>query len=252
MYQQPPPEDTRLDFKREQLCLEKIKSRQIDGMIINPINPEVFKTHLEPLNKSGIPVVVLGGPPEDSSISSVRVDLDNSVNDAFKHLTELGHRKLGFILHELAPHEKAAPRIARFNEALSQYNLISPKEFLLECRPTMSASYKAFHALLEKYPKEKLPSAFVCMNDLLAIGAMRATKEVGLAIPKDISFVGVDDIPLAKFLTVSLTTISQPIQQMAINVVSAVLDKTPEPSKATLSGQLIIRESTGPAPCPSR
>ncbi len=243
-------EDTRLDFKREQLILERIRNRQIDGMIINPINPEIFKSHLEPLNTSGTPVVVLGGPPEGSSLSSVLVDLDSSVNDAFKHLTELGHRNIGFIIHELAPQEKAAPRIARFNEALNQYNLTCPKKFTVLCKPTMNASRAAFCTLLNNHRKEDLPTAFVCMNDLLAIGAMRAAKEAGLTIPGDLSFIGFDNIPLAEFLFSSLTTVSQPIAEMARSAVEAVLDKNAATKKTNtvLSGQLIIRESTGPAP----
>lgn len=243
-------EDTRLNFKCEQTCLDKITNRQIDGVIIAPINPSIFKTHLEPLNDSGIPVIVLGVLPENSPLNSIMVDLDNGVNAAFKHLAALGHQKIGFVLHRLAPLEKAVPRIARFKEALEQFNLTSPKEFLIQCEPTMKSSFEAFKMLLKNHPKEDLPSAFVCLNDLLAIGAMRAATEIGMGIPTDISFIGVDNIPLAEFLPVSLTTISQPIHQLALNAADAVLDKETLSSggiKTVLNGTLILRESTGPA-----
>lgn len=242
-------EDTRLDFKREQLCLNKITNRQIDGVIINPINPEIFKTHLETLAAAGTPVVVLGEPPKGSPLSFIQVDLNESVNAAFEHLASLGHKKIGFILHELASHQKAAPRIAQFKQALKKYKLESPEPFLVQCKPTLTDSHTAFKTLLKSRPRKEFPTAFVCMNDLLAIGAMRATTEAGLKIPADISFVGVDNIPIAEFLPVSLTTISQSLRQMAINAVAKVLDKTSVAggSKTILSGQLIIRESTGPA-----
>lgn len=240
-------EDTRLDFKRERLCLERIKGRQVDGIIINPINPAIFKTHLEPLAKSGTPVVVLGGPPENSSLCSVQVDLNSSINDAFRHLAELGHKKIGFILHKLAPQETAAPRTARFREAMNEHNLESPKEFLIQCEPTMEAAFEVFADLIASHPKKNLPTAFVCMNDLLAMGAMRAARDAKLAIPDDIAFVGVDDIPAARMLPISLTTISQPVHEMAVHVIEAVLEEKSARKKTILNGQLIVRESTGTA-----
>ncbi|MCF7817532.1 MAG: LacI family transcriptional regulator [Kiritimatiellales bacterium] len=243
-------EDTRLDFHREMICLDKIANRQIDGLIINPINPDIFKTHLEPMAKSGMPVVVLGEPPKASSLNCIQINLNDGVNATFQHLAKMGHKKIGFILHEKASHQKATPRIARFKQALKKYNLESPEAFLIQCAPTLSGARDAFKALLEVHPKASLPTAFVCLNDLLAIGAMRAASEAGFNVPSDISFVGVDNIPVAEFMPVALTTIAQPIRQMAINAVAAVLDAdaSASGSKTMLSGQLIIRESTGPAP----
>ncbi len=242
-------EDTRLDFRREQECLGKITNRQIDGVIINPVNPDIFKSHLEPLNNSGTPVIVLGDSPKNSRLGSIQVNMDESVDEAFLHLAAFGHKQIGLILHELAPHEKATPRIARFKNALKQYNMKSPQEFLIQCKPTMADARHAFADLLCRYSKETLPTAFVCLNDLLAIGAMRAATESNLKIPGDISFIGVDNIPLAEFLPVSLTTISQPLQQLAAEAVQAVLnpEAAQRPAKKVLSSALIIRESTGPA-----
>jgi LacI family transcriptional regulator len=240
-------EDTRLDFRREQECLSKITNRQIDGIIINPINPDIFKSHLEPLNKAGTPVIVLGGPPENSGLGSIQVNMDESVNEAFSHLADLGHRNIGFVFHDLAPHEKATPRVARFKKALKQYDLKSSSDFIVQCKPTLADARNAFAAMLKQHPKSVLPTAFVCLNDLLAIGAMRAAAESSLKIPHDISFIGVDNIPLAEFLPVSLTTIAQPIHEMAVHAVNAVLEIAKTPSKTILSSTLIIRESTGPA-----
>ena len=240
-------EDTHLDFKRERMCLDKIINRQIDGIIINPINPDIFKAQLEPLAKSGTAITVLGRTPEDSPLNSVQVDLHESVNLAFQYLAEQGHRKIGFVLHELAPQETATPRIARFKEALTRYQLDSPPEFQIQCKPTMAAARNAFKTMLKEHSKESLPTAFICLNDLLAIGSIRAATESGLNIPDDISIIGVDNIPVAEFLTTSLTTISQPIRQMAVHAVESVLSNASTNTKKVLHGELIIRESTGPA-----
>jgi len=241
-------EDTHLDFLSEKLCLNKIINRQIDGIIINPINPDIFKAQLEPLARSGTAITVLGEIPKGSQLNSVRVDLQKSVDLTIRYLAEQGHKKIGFILHEVASHQKPTPRIARFKETLTRYRLESPTEFLVQCKPTMEAARNAFKALLNKHPKESLPTAFVCLNDLLAIGTIRAASESGLNIPGDISIVGVDNIPVAEFLTVSLTTISQPIRQMAIHAVESVLNEASTIVETVLHGELIIRESTGQAP----
>jgi DNA-binding LacI/PurR family transcriptional regulator len=238
-------EDTRLNFKREQFCLDRIKNRQIDGLIINPINPDIFQSHLTPLQKSGTSIVVLGGPPAGTSFSSVQVDLNESIGNTFKYLAEQGHQRVGFVIHELAPHETETPRIARFKEALASYRLTSGQQWMVQCKPTMNAAYDAFKTFLKNCPPEKRPTALVCLNDLLAVGVIRAATEVGLKIPGDLSIVGVDNIPLAKFLPVSLTTISQPVREMAKSAVEAVLKKTSKPARITLKGELIIRESTG-------
>lgn len=243
-------EDTRLNFEHEQVCLDKITNRQIDGMIINPINSDVIKSHLTPLNKSGTPVVVLGESPKTSSLNSIQVDLTESIRKTIQHLVDLGHRNIGFILHSMAAHQKDVPRIAGFRNALRRHHLKLPEQFVLQCKPTIADSYRTFKTMLEAKP-ENLPTAFICLNDLLAIGTMRAASEAELQIPGDLSIVGVDDIPLAEFLPVSLTTISQPIREMAQNAVEAVLKKDSKPARITLSGELMIRESTGPVRKPA-
>jgi LacI family transcriptional regulator len=90
------------------------------------------------------------------------------------------------------------------------------------------------------------------LNDLSAIGAMRAGIEAGLRVPADFSVVGVDDIPLARFLPVSLATIAQPLNEMARQPAAMLIariegDRFAAAREATFSTGFVARESIGPA-----
>jgi LacI family transcriptional regulator len=94
-------------------------------------------------------------------------------------------------------------------------------------------------------------TALFAYNDLSAIGAMRAFQESGLRVPQDISVVGFDDIPVAVYYYPSLTTLRQPLVAMgelaARTLVERIEGKEASPSEIAVEGELIVRESTGPA-----
>ena len=98
-------------------------------------------------------------------------------------------------------------------------------------------------------PAHVRPTALLCANDLMAIGALSYCRRAGLRVPEDVSVVGFDDLPFASLLTPALTTVRQPAREMGIQAVKLLLgmvdgtDPTPPPpSPVTLK----IRESTGP------
>ena len=97
------------------------------------------------------------------------------------------------------------------------------------------------------------PTAILAMSDAMAIGAMRAARELGLRIPDDLSVVGFDDIDLAAHVDPPLTTVHQPIRQKGADAVRLLLDEVEQreanrPEHLRLETRLIVRGSTGPAP----
>jgi LacI family transcriptional regulator len=95
-------------------------------------------------------------------------------------------------------------------------------------------------------------TAIFCFNDIAAVGAIRALKDAGLAVPGDISVVGFDDIQSAAYSTPSLTTVRQPLLEMGKRGAQILLEriannKTEQPSEIVMAPELVIRESTGPA-----
>jgi LacI family transcriptional regulator len=109
--------------------------------------------------------------------------------------------------------------------------------------------YKPMQGLLEK---TRDFTAIFCFNDIAAIGAIRALKDVGLTVPGDVSVVGFDDIQSAAYSTPSLTTVRQPLTEMGQRGAQVLLDRiahreNDHPSEIVMAPELVIRESTGPA-----
>ena len=98
-----------------------------------------------------------------------------------------------------------------------------------------------------------MPTAVIGLNDLCGLGALRGAHDAGLQVPRDLSVIGVDDIALCKLLNPSLTSIAQPIHEIGQYAVDMLFDriegKTKDgPREKVLSSNLVLRESTGPAP----
>jgi LacI family transcriptional regulator len=96
-------------------------------------------------------------------------------------------------------------------------------------------------------------TAIFCFNDIAAIGAIRALSDAGLSVPKDVSVVGFDDIQSAAYSTPSLTTVRQPLTEMGKRGAQILLERIANresafPSEIVMAPELVVRESTGPAP----
>jgi len=96
-------------------------------------------------------------------------------------------------------------------------------------------------------------SAIFCFNDIAAIGAIRALKDVGLSVPGDVSVVGFDDIQSAAYSTPSLTTVRQPLFEMGQRGAQILLERITNkekefPAEIVVAPELVVRESTGPVP----
>jgi len=123
------------------------------------------------------------------------------------------------------------------------------EDLIINCGPTIEDGYQAAVQLLQ-LPEP--PTAIIAINDLLAIGALRAAADLGLHIPADLSLVSYDDIPEAKYLIPRLTTVSKDAARLGREAVRLVLERIQDPSRPRqridVPAQFIIRESTGPAP----
>ena len=120
---------------------------------------------------------------------------------------------------------------------------------IVQCGPTIGDSYQATRKLL-KLPAP--PTALLVINDLLAIGALRAIKDLDLSVPEDVSLFGYDNIPMADYLVPRLSTASKDGERMGREatrlLVSRLQNPDQPPQEIRLPARLILRESTGPAP----
>lgn len=199
---------------------------------------------------------------DNTLIPSVNVDDVAGVNLALEHLFALGHRHIGFLGNRLAWDMER--RLRAFLAMMAQRGLDVPPEAIVLAPHTAADGYAATHRLLATGTPV---TALLCIADSLALGALSALDEVGLAVPQDVSVVGFDDIPLAAYAKPSLTTVRQPVAALARTAALLLLDAiegvtpaaTPDPSHGNgvavppivardslLAPELVVRRSTAP------
>ncbi|AJD92452.1 hypothetical protein JMA_31350 [Jeotgalibacillus malaysiensis] len=168
---------------------------------------------------------------------------EESSFQAAHHLISLGHEKIGIITGELE-NRAAVERLDGYRRAL--------KESGLKEGPVFEGSFveqSGYEAISDWIKKDVLPTAVVCSNDLIAIGALKALGERGISVPEDISLIGFDNIRLTEYTNPSLTTMQLPRVEMAEYLVEQLIHRvefgSPAPTQAFTAG-LIERDSCAP------
>lgn len=244
-------ETWRNDLAREKDILDKLENRNVDGVAAFLSDPENFRDFLTAQAAVGTPYVVLSTTGEPAlPVDAVLADFEGGLRAAVEALVAAGHRRFGFIC-ALAKGQFAGNRPEIFRRLLGENGVPEANIAIVECSHTIASAFEAAGQLLAK-PEADRPTALIALNDLSAIGTMRAAASRGLQIPRDVSVIGVDDIPLASFLPVTLSTIAQPIQDMAVRAVDLLIERIEnkqaarEPVQAVFPTTFIPRESLGP------
>lgn len=216
------------------------------AVLIVPPEPE---REVEALRARDFPFVVVDPrtalPHDIASVSAANLTAARSVTG---HLVGLGHRRIGVIG---GPGDWLASRsrLAGHTSALAEAGVLPAPELLRSIEPTADWGYGAACELLD-LPER--PTALVAFNDKAAVGALRAAYERGLRVPRDVSITGFDDIDLSRSTVPRLTTVRQPLEEMgrmAVSLLMRLLDRhTVDTLHVELATQLVLRESTGPAP----
>jgi DNA-binding LacI/PurR family transcriptional regulator len=178
-----------------------------------------------------------------------------------EHLTGLGHRRVAAIVPSLVPdrrHGLATPerlrdaaydvdrqRLAGLREALEEVGVSWEDLAIYECDNREEGGLEAGEHLLRRDPR---PTALFATTDVLALGALRAARELGLSVPGDVSITGFDDIPEAARAEPPLTTVRQPLVEKGIAAGRLLLGlmEGGETREETLPVELVTRGSTGP------
>jgi LacI family transcriptional regulator len=222
--------------------LESTLADAPDGIILlgTELDPELH--HI--LNNSSIPIVVLDNSMRYENIDSVVMANGTIMATAVKYLYKLGHRKIGYLKTNVEI-SNLKERYAGYLDALEELEVTPPKPVYLT--PTMNGAYSDMKELLASglYKPE---GAVLADNDSIAIGAMRALQEAGFQIPRDISIIGVDDIPFSSIAMPALTTVRVSRSTMGYLAVDVMRKRIQHPEwpamHVQLTGQLIERDST--------
>ena len=202
----------------------------------------------EQLKDRGIPFVVFDPTTElPSDVPFVGATNWTGGQAATRHLAELGHRRIAIISgpeHVLF----CRARLAGYWSAMQAAGLPHGTELVARTdHLTREEGYAAAQALLARTPR---PTAIFASSDLQAIGVYQAAREVGLRIPEDLSVVGFDDLPVAAWINPPLTTVHQPLTEMAATATEiALAAHRGEPATQVgveLATTLVVRDSTAP------
>jgi LacI family transcriptional regulator len=226
--------------------------QRIDGLIVMgsfTFASEEANAYLSRFFKRRLPIVeICDDYSAHYTVDRVSTDYHTATKEAMSYLLEMNHRRIG-MLYGVAVPELAMDRLQPYKECLVAAGLPVEEELIVQCGATIEDGYQAALRLLAVSP---YPSAIIAINDLLAIGALRAIGDLGLNIPTDISLLGYDDITMAKYMMPRLTTVSKDVLTMGRTAVKLLLARLQEPNRPYQtekhSAQLIIRESTGLAP----
>lgn len=186
----------------------------------------------------------------DVSATQVSIGFDN--RQAMQTLTEQvllhGHRRIAVISAEQANNDRARERVIGVRLALQQQGLDAEQLVVIETPYAIENGETAFRQLMAR---NNPPTAVLCGNDVLAVGALRGAKQLGLAVPGQVSITGFDDIELASIVTPALTTVHVPHRDMgrqAAHALVAMLQQPHPPPSVQLPTHLCLRETLGPAP----
>jgi len=164
------------------------------------------------------------------------------------HLADLGHRDFGVIVQNVGVSDRAADRVAGIRDALRERQLEFKQEHFIQAPHRTLEGQIAFRALMQR---ERRPTAVICGTDVLAIGALAEAKQMNLVVPRDISITGINDIEFSRFTSPSLTTVALPVDEIgsrAADYLLGCLEARTVPSQTLIPAELIVRESSGPAP----
>ena len=247
-------EDTEESLDREKKILNEVGSHNTDGLIFVPSGDlSHIAARLHEISRT-FPVVQFGPAMPDTRIDTVEADFSKSQREAIDHLVGLGHRSIGYV-DSLGDSFDGIHRVAIFREQLRQAGMVVDEKNLIRCRHNAADVRVATARWASETRPGERATAFLCTNDLTALGSIRGFLDAGLTVPEDFSVVGFDDIPLASYFPHPLTTIAQPVAEVAAAASRTLIDRIVGKLQGPATHQvfytsLVMRETTAPPAAP--
>lgn len=236
---------TDIDSEREKDYINQLLQRRIDGLIMcwykGVRENRAFLTQLA----KKVPVVIMDQPSCGLPVSAVYSDGFMGIRNLTTYFLRMGHRRIG-IIKALERYPVGRNRFEGYTAALQECGIEVDNRLIEESDWTPSAAAAATGRLLNKFR----PTAIIAVTDLMAIGVLRCLHEKGCAVPQDIAVGGFDNIAMASLISPPLTTVAQPIDQMAMEATHQLIRRIENPRSRNrdiaLPNSLIVRESSGP------
>lgn len=224
----------------QELVNELVGHRRVDGLIvINPYSDGRF-LHVP----ENFPVVFVGTRSHEKEICSVSLDDEKVAYEATRHLMSLGHTNIALITGPMEE-DCSQDRAEGYRRALQEAGIAYDESKVLEGDWSASSGQRALLSLVES---GHTPAAVFAQNDRMAMGVLRAARDVNLKVPSQLAVIGVDDMPLSSYFDPPLTTMRQDMPRIGQEATCMLLDiiqkKSPAVRELKLSAQLVVRKST--------
>jgi DNA-binding LacI/PurR family transcriptional regulator len=236
-------------IKEEIHALRMFEMNRVEGIILNASEGESdheCDTVISRFTDRNIPVILAGRPARNLHVDEIVLRNREAVERIVAYLAKIGHQRIGFLAgskRNLATKE----RQAGFEAGIKSAGLPLERHWISHGEYTAESGRKQARGMLEAPGLH--PTALVAANDLIAIGAMHACKELGLSIPANIAITGFDDIQIARLVNPALTTLRQPQDRIAREAVELLIERInnkdlSQPRRLSYDPELIVRDST--------
>jgi LacI family transcriptional regulator len=190
---------------------------RVDGLVI--MSPHLDAETLNRNLPQSLPVVLLNCYVDTDRFDSLNIDNYGGAYAMTRHLLSHGHKHIA-ILKGTEKNMDAAERLRGFNMAFDDHGGDGGVRYEISGNFSEAGGYDAVKEILALTPR---PTAVFASNDSMAIGALSALRDSGLQVPKDIALAGFDDIPIASYMTPSLTTVRVGIHGLGVHAIETVL-----------------------------
>lgn len=220
----------------------------IDGIII--VSWRVPVAFASVLARRSIPAVLIDAYERPKQFAWISAQDRSGARTASTYLGRLGHRRIAFIGGGDAAY-LSRERLAGFRDGLKASGIEREQPLEVHGDFSRASGFDLARGLLRRKPR---PTAVFAANDEMAVGALDAALERGMAVPGDLSIVGFDDLPIATHVNPALTTVARPYRDMgatAVRMMTKLLEAAPGARAATqvdLPVELVVRASTAPPP----
>jgi LacI family transcriptional regulator len=234
--------DTGFDVQRERDMLALMRTQRVDGIVLCPAGDGEDYASAFAIGR-GTPMVLVDSAPPEASVDSVVIDNYAAAFAATSHLVELGHRHIAAVTgpeHGLS----SAERTRGFLAALAAHGLTCGPGDIVHADFREEGAYEAAGSLIAR---ERRATALFVANNQMLVGVMRRLHDAGLSVPKDISVAAIDDFPWASAFRPALTTMRQPVEELAKQAVERLQARMAgdlsQARRIELAASLVIRDS---------
>ncbi len=211
--------DYNLSEKIEEEIVDFLISRKVDGAVYMPIGNK--SKNIKKLLNHNIPLVFIDRKVDNFKADFIGVNNFKAGEDATELLIKNGHKNIAIIAGPKVL-KTTRERLKGYKAALSKHSIKENEKFIMLCDSSIEDGYKSMKYILENAKKV---TAVFATNYEMTLGSIMAINEKNVKISKDISFIGFDNIELAKVITPQITIVCQPIEELAKRAAKALLER---------------------------